>query len=147
MDERIKDHLMRLNKYYLLLLDAQKVPYDEFADDEIHQSAVERFLQLAIESCLNIGNRLISLYQFKKPVKAPETYADIFIQIQKLGAIESEFASQLVEMAKFRNRLVHMYWDIDIETLYHFLQSNIDDFKKFEQCIVDYINSNKLDPM
>ncbi len=28
MDERIKEHLKHLNKYYLLLLEAQKTPHD-----------------------------------------------------------------------------------------------------------------------
>jgi len=88
MDERIKEHLKHLNKYYLLLLEAQKIPHDVFVNDPIYQGSSERFLQLAIESCLNIGNRLISLYQFQRPISVPETYADIFREIQKLGVVD-----------------------------------------------------------
>ena len=62
VDERIKEHLKHLNKYYLLLADVRKKPYKEFETDAILQGSSERFLHLAIESCLNIGNRLISLY-------------------------------------------------------------------------------------
>jgi hypothetical protein len=36
MDERIKEHLKYLNKYYLLLLDARKLPYDEFANNLVY---------------------------------------------------------------------------------------------------------------
>ena len=64
MDERIKEHLKHLNRYYLLLLEAKKIPYEDFKNSPIHQGSTERFLHLAIESCLNVGNRLISLYQF-----------------------------------------------------------------------------------
>jgi uncharacterized protein YutE (UPF0331/DUF86 family) len=78
MDERIKEHLKYLNKYYLHLADIRQRDYETFVEDVILCGAAERFLHLAIESCLNIGNRLISLYQFKKPVDTPETYADIF---------------------------------------------------------------------
>ncbi len=146
MDERIKEHLKHLNKYYLLLLDAKKISYEELARDPIRQGSVERFLQLAIESCLNIGNRLISLYQFQKPVSTPETYADIFKEMQRLGVIEDEFSKRLVNMAKFRNRLVHLYWELDLEAMYQFLQSNLNDFNRFQKCVVDFMNVNKLEP-
>ncbi len=146
MDERIKEHLKHLNKYYLLLLDAKKISYEELARDPIRQGSVERFLQLAIESCLNIGNRLISLYQFQKPVSTPETYADIFKEMQRLGVIEDEFSKRLVNMAKFRNRLVHLYWELDLEAMYQFLQSNLNDFSRFQKCVVDFMNVNKLEP-
>jgi uncharacterized protein YutE (UPF0331/DUF86 family) len=144
MDERIKEHLKLLNKYYLLLLDAKKMPHDEFINNPILQGSSERFLQLAIESCLNIGNRVISLYQFEKPVATPETYADIFKELGMLGVVEQDFAQRLIKMAKFRNRLVHLYWDIDQETIYQFLQVNLDDFNLFQQKVVEYLRRNKL---
>jgi uncharacterized protein YutE (UPF0331/DUF86 family) len=114
---------------------------DEFLRDEIRQASVERFLQLAIESCLNIGNRLLSLQQFNLPVKQPESYVDIFQQLHKLGVIGSPFTDRLVRMAKFRNRLVHMYWEIDKETLYGILQEDLDDFEEFRRKVVDYLNT------
>ena len=144
MDERIKEHLKYLNKYYLLLLEARDIPREEFMKDSIHQASTERFFHLAIESCLNIGNRLISLYQFSKPVATPETYADIFREMWKLGVVQHDFMQRLVEMAKFRNRLVHLYWEIDQETIYKLLQDNIDDFVLFQQKVVTFLNQNKL---
>ena len=68
MDDRIKEHLKRLNKYYLRLSDTRKLGKEIFIQEDLYQASSERYLQIAIESCLNIGNRLISLYQFKKPV-------------------------------------------------------------------------------
>lgn len=144
MDERIKAHLQYLNKYYLLLLEARKVPYDEFVDNALHYGSTERFFHLAIESCLNIGNRLIALYQFNKPVDTPDTYVDIFKSMNRLGAVDDGFLERLVQMAKFRNRLVHLYWELDRETIYSFLQNNLEDFKLFQQKVVEFLNKNKL---
>ena len=101
-------------------------------------------MQLAIESCLNIGNRLISLYQFQQPIRTPETYADIFREMQKLGVVDQEFETSLIKMASFRNRLVHLYWEIDIETIYGFIHDNLEDFKRFEQMVVEFLNTNRL---
>lgn len=145
MDERIKEHLKYLNKYYLLLLDARELPYDEFANNLVYYGSTERFLQLAIESCLNIGNRLLSLIQFVKPVATPETYADIFKEMSRLGVVDHDFMQRLIKMAGLRNRLVHLYWKIDQKTLYEFLQNDLDDFKLFQQSVVAYLNQNKLD--
>lgn len=133
MDERIQEHLKLLNKYHLLLLDVKKVKLDEYLQDSMIQGSSERFLQLAIESCLNIGNRLISLYQSKKPLSTPETYADIFIQLEKLGAIDRDLSDRLVKMARFRNLLVHIYWEIDSERVYDVIQNDLDDFRLFPE--------------
>lgn len=140
MDERIKEHLKRLNRYYLQLLEIRRVSYEKFVGDDVHRAAAERLLQIAIESCLNIGNRLISLLQFEQPVRTPESYADIFIEMRNLHIIDSEFSDKLVEMARFRNRLVHLYWDLDPEATYRILQEHIDDLKKFQDVVVDFLN-------
>jgi uncharacterized protein YutE (UPF0331/DUF86 family) len=144
MDERIKDHLMLLNRYYLLLLDARKTTLDQFLKDEIRQASTERFLHLAIESCLNIGNRLLALYQFTKPVRTPETYADIFRELDRLGVVDRDFANRLIEMARFRNRLVHLYWEVDGETVYDILQKRLEDFVAFRDKVVEFLNAHPL---
>ena len=145
MDERIKEHLKHLNKYYLLLFDIRQRNYADFEKDAILRGGSERFLQLAIESCLNIGNRLISLEQFNKPTDTPETYADIFLQLKNLGVIDGPFCDRLVKMAKFRNRLVHLYWEVDKKRVYEIIQNNLDDFKLFEQSIVNFLKASEKD--
>jgi uncharacterized protein YutE (UPF0331/DUF86 family) len=141
MDERIKDHLQFLNKYYLQLADMRKLESEAFSQDAVLRGAAERFLQLAIESCLNIGNRIIALHQFQKPLDSPQTYADIFLRLRDLGAIDQELADRLVTMAKFRNLLVHLYWEIDTKKIFEIIQDNLDDFKNFEKKIVEFLKS------
>jgi uncharacterized protein YutE (UPF0331/DUF86 family) len=145
VDERIKEHLKLLNKYYLLLADVRKKKFKDFENDAILQGSSERFLQLAIESCLNIGNRLISLEQFRKPTDTPETYADIFVQLRNIGVIDHSFCDRFVKMAKFRNRLVHMYWEIDKKKVYEIIRDNLEDFKLFEQNVVEFLKTSEKD--
>jgi uncharacterized protein YutE (UPF0331/DUF86 family) len=52
------------------------------------------------------------------PVRTPESYADIFIILRELNIIDTEFSNRMIEMAKYRNRLVHPYWDLDPEKTY-----------------------------
>ena len=58
--------------------------------------------------------------------------------------VDQEFESSLIKMARFRNRLVHLYWEIDTEAIYRFIHENLEDFKKFEQMVVKFLIENKL---
>lgn len=43
----------------------------------------------------------------------------------EIGFFNEELLEKLVKMAKFRNRLVHIYWEIDDEVIYEVLQDDI----------------------
>ena len=144
MDERIKEHLKHLKRYYLLLLDAKKYEKKYFLENPIIYASTERFLHLAIESCLNIGNRLLSIYQFQFPVETPQTYSDIFRQMNRIGIIDDKFTDRLIMMTKYRNRLVHLYWKLDNEITYKILQDSIEDFKNYEKAIVAFLKNHPI---
>ena len=44
-------------------------------------------------------------------------------------------------MARFRNLLVHVYWKVDNEKLFHILQKNLGDFQRFEEFIRDHLRN------
>jgi uncharacterized protein YutE (UPF0331/DUF86 family) len=46
-------------------------------------------------------------------LRSPEDYGDTFKVLDEGGILDEEFATKLVSMARFRNRLVHLYWDVD----------------------------------
>jgi hypothetical protein len=52
--------------------------------------------------------------------------------------IDQDLCERLV-MAKFRNRLVHLYWEINPEKIFEIVQNNLKDFKLFEKKIVEFI--------
>ncbi len=131
MDKRVTEHLQRLVQYLNQLDDIKKTPESDFIENSLLIAATERYLQLAIEACINIGNRILSLEQFNKPVRAPESYSDIFVQLERIGILNKTLSESLINMAKFRNRLVHLYWDVDPVMLYNYLNDNLDDIHSF----------------
>ncbi|MDP8267454.1 MAG: DUF86 domain-containing protein [Candidatus Tenebribacter davisii] len=42
-----------------------------------------------------------------------------------------DFVEKLVEMARFKNRIVHIYWAVDEEIIYKIIQDGIDDIEEF----------------
>jgi uncharacterized protein YutE (UPF0331/DUF86 family)/predicted nucleotidyltransferase len=85
------------------------------------QAIVERRLQTAIESCLNIGNHLIA----RLGLRAPQDYGDVFRILRDAHILPPECAEAMVDMARFRNLLVHLYWHIDYERIYDNVQDRL----------------------
>ncbi|MGI6492910.1 MAG: DUF86 domain-containing protein [Pelotomaculum sp.] len=63
-----------LDNYLSILSQLSNINHNEFINDPRNYGSAERFLQLAIETTLNIGNHIISTYNFE----APKDYSDIF---------------------------------------------------------------------
>ena len=46
---------------------------------------------------------------------------------------------QLRQMAGLRYRLVHLYWEIDDELVYQYIQDNLIDFDEFIQKVLEFL--------
>lgn len=82
---------------------------------------------VAIESCIDICAHLAaSLY-----VRAPDSYAGCFDLLVEGKVIDGGLGRQMSDLARFRNLLVHRYWEVDnrrvIEKLNNDLR-HIEDF-------------------
>ncbi len=100
---------------------------EDFLIDPHLVASAKYFLIVAIEACLDMCYHVISKNKFR----VPEDYADTFRVMREVGLFSEEFVEKLVEMAKFRNRLVHIYWDVDDEVVYEVLQEDIQDIEEF----------------
>lgn len=131
----IDSRLLKLKEYVKYLREASSLSLDEFKDDPRNYGSVERFLQVAIECCIDIGNHIIS----RLGLKRPDEYRDVFVILGDAGVIPADFAQELVPMASFRNRLVHLYWTVDKDEVYRILQTRLGDFDKFAEHIVKFV--------
>ncbi|GAB6170633.1 DUF86 domain-containing protein [Paradesulfitobacterium aromaticivorans] len=143
MDEKLAFQIRQISKYLGRLKEVAKTSQEEYLANSLLQSATERYLQLCIESCINIGNRLISMLQVDLQLDAPRTYADVFRELEK-HKITQDLEPAMLDMTKFRNRLVHVYWDISPEVVYRILQTSIKDIDRFLGQVALYISDNNL---
>jgi uncharacterized protein YutE (UPF0331/DUF86 family) len=63
--------------------------------------------------------------------RTPEGYADCFEAMRDAAMLSPGLAERLGRMARFRNRLVHVYWRIDNERLWTILQENLGDLDEY----------------
>ena len=90
-------------------------------DPDKISSAKYNFI-VAIEAVIDLCNHIIAANM----LRTPEDYADTFRVMGEAGVFTQEQINSLARMAKFRNRLIHIYWDVDEELLYQYLQNNLD---------------------
>lgn len=135
MSGEIVSKLERLEEYVQILRGYQPHSLEELRSDHTLRGAVERYLELALECALDIGEIVIS----REGLRKPETYRDVIEILGEAGIISAEFAAKFAPAAGFRNILVHRYYDIDLARLYSFLQTSLEDFDTFSKSIAQYL--------
>ena len=113
-----------------------KLSQSDFLSDPDKVGSAKYHFIVAIESCIDMCNHIIA----QNGLRVPEDYADTFRVMAEAGALENGFAQQLRNMAKFRNRLVHLYWEVDDRQLYEILQNRLDHFKTFLDRLSTFLN-------
>jgi len=127
--KRILDKIRVIENSLSKLKTLSKLPADEFVSDFKYFDSAKYNLQTAVEAMIDIGNHIIS----RKGLGAPKTYADTFEILQKSGTIPKHEADIYKLMAKFRNRIVHFYDEVDDREVYRVLHYNLGDFDSFIQ--------------
>ncbi len=93
---------------------------------------------VAIEAMIDICNRIISM----KKLGSPQDYSQVIKIMNQKGLFEAALSERLIEMVKFRNMLVHLYWKIEDDRVYEYLKKNLDDFEAFRGAIRLYLENS-----
>ncbi len=109
------------------LSELAKQPLEEFTEGPGWKLA-QFHLHRALEGVFNISTHLLS----RLPGGVATQYKEIAMQMGEKGLVPKEFAqTKLVEMAKYRNRLVHFYAEITADELYGLVRNDLGDFDFF----------------
>lgn len=125
------DVVQRLLAEYLeacrLLKELSRLSFSAFSGDPHKVASAKYHFIVAIEAATDLCNHVIA----KNGLRVPEDYADTFKVMAENNFFSRDFINTLVNMARFRNRLVHRYWDVDTEYLYSILAGNLGDLDRF----------------
>ena len=126
--EKISEKLIMLDEFLCLLQKISTTPRENFLKDKILMGSAKYYLQVSIECCLDIANHIIAADHYR----APNDYADSFKVLEENDILTSELGINLRQMAKFRNRLVHLYGEIDDAYVYDFMSGDLKDIHRFK---------------
>ena len=105
----------------------------------VTRRAVERILQIAIEACLDVGKHIIAQDRYRFPVDNK----DVFIILAEEGIVPQDLLPNLIDMARFRNLMVHDYARIDDGIVYGILKRRLGDFDRYSAAIVHYLDTSR----
>lgn len=129
--QKIAEKLIALDEFLLLLKEIGSISSEAFLKDKILIGSAKYYLQVSIECCLDIANHIIASERFR----APKDYADSFKILEEMNIVSGKLSQKLQQMAKFRNRLVHLYGEIDNQYVFDFMREDIDDIREFRSMI------------
>ncbi|MGH9319532.1 MAG: type VII toxin-antitoxin system HepT family RNase toxin [Vicinamibacteria bacterium] len=133
--EIVRDRLNRIRRYVRELRDFSRISEVDFLRNVERQYAVLHALQLAIEASIEIATHICS----SDALGIPTSYAEAFDALERAGVVDSTLASDLRAMARFRNRIVHLYWDVGPRDVYVILQERLEDFDRYAVAIEKYL--------
>lgn len=139
----IRSRLDFIDENVTYLTKIAKLNYAAFATDPDKTRSARYALQVCIEACLDIGQHIIAGLGLGRPAN----YKDVLTTLSNKDILSADFAQKIIPMARFRNRLVHLYWEVDNEKIYEIIQNDLGDFAEFTRQITDFIdeyeNENK----
>ena len=95
----------------------------------------ERYLQLAIEVTIDLGNHIIA----ELNLGYPEVSHDIPEIFATKGYIDANLRETWKKMIGFRNLLVHDYADIDRAIVYDVLQNRLSDLERLREVFAQFL--------
>lgn len=127
----IQDRFQDIQQSLERLEQIRALPQDVFvADQDILDVTCYRLLvaiEAALQICFHISARRLK--------HVPEEYAECFAILGEAGILPQDLGKNLQRMARFRNMLVHVYWKVDYDQVYHILQDHLGDLRAFIRAI------------
>lgn len=120
------DHLLtRLGGYVAVLRELAAVPAATFLADRDKIGNAKYHFVIAIECAIDIANHVSA----SEGYRIPRDNGDSFAVLVENGIVPDALRDPLMGMARFRNRLVHLYWDVDDAKVREYLETALGDLE------------------
>ncbi|MEW6607612.1 MAG: DUF86 domain-containing protein [bacterium] len=125
--EKIKQRFSEIKESLAEIQRLTSVEEREFWSKKENMAAVKYYLLQAIEAvggiCVHIAAR-----RFNKGVSA---FGECFEILGKEGLLTEDIVLRLRKMVKFRNKLIHRYWEIEDRNILEYTKNDLMDFNEF----------------
>lgn len=130
--EKIRQKLHFIRSELRELHRLQRMSEGEFKKNSIYPAAAARMLQVTIEAMLDICAHIVS----REGWGLPKSYREAVILAAEHGIIPKDMQDTYEQMARFRNRLVHLYDTVDAAEIWNIVQNNLGDLGPFVSEVV-----------
>jgi uncharacterized protein YutE (UPF0331/DUF86 family) len=134
---KVEGLVRTLRQYLTHLENLQNLGQDAVRADPYKRAAARYYLQISIESCIDIGNHVIA----SEKLRSPATHRETFEVLNEAGLIPDDLSATLQKMASMRNRLVHLYSEVDDDIVFEATSSAPVDCESFVRLVLDYMQA------
>lgn len=132
----IEQRLALIVNYLHELEKLAEISREDFLDDKTKTGAAESYLRRSLEAIFDIGRHILAK---TGSLDLAMEYKAIARGLAQNGIVENELGQKLVEMAGYRNRLVHLYNEVTDEELYCILAEDLSDIRSFVRQIRKFL--------
>ncbi len=136
--ERVEGHLSALDGAVgqLRRLQGRYKSYEQFRSDVDTRELCVHYLRIALESVLDICRHFLAVVG----VSLAEVETTNLIELAgDKGLLEPSFAQRIRGMAGMRNAIVHIYWRLDYQAIYHAVTEQLRDLDEFARQVRAYL--------
>lgn len=130
--EKIRQKLHFIRQQLRELDRFEAIGQDEFLKEPIYEAAATRMLQICIEAMLGICAHVTA----RQGWGLPKTYVETVEMAARHGLIPKDLTATYKDMARFRNRIVYLYHDIDPKEIWQIAQLHSDNLQPFMTLVV-----------
>lgn len=123
----IRNKLESLRRCILRVQEKTPTSSDALLEDYDIQDIIMLNLERAVQICVDMGLHILS----ETECPAPETMAQTFEQMNKLGMLNEALARRMIKSVGFRNTAVHAYQEVDWQIVYRIITEHLDDFRQY----------------
>ena len=133
--DKIEGLIRNLQQYTMYLREIVEQNQQEFLMDYKSIGSARYYLQVSIETCINIANHLIAT----EKLRTPKDYRDSFQVLNETSILPDDLTHTMRELAGLRNLLVHLYWEVDDKMIFEGIRSELGDFDAYAGCIMVFL--------
>lgn len=111
---------------------------NDFKQNKRNYAIAEHHLRRALEGILTIGTHILS----RIPNVRMKDYQSIIESLGAQNVIPKDFAEKNKKLSAYRNRLVHLYWEISEKELYEIIKQHLKDIDMFCNYFLGYIRKS-----
>ena len=127
--DRIHQRLQLLTGYLHELRRLRDLPVIEYLQYEVYAGRYR--VQVAAQTCIDLANHVIA----SEGWRTPRDFGDSFTVLHEYGVIDDALAGRLRGLAGLRNRLVHVYDEIDDVRVHQALSTGLPDLDAFATAV------------
>jgi len=132
---RIISHLRELSESLEDWRRYQCISIEELRMDRDKRNMVLHALLISIQSAIDIATYVIA----ENGLKKPSTYRETFEILEEAQIISEDLANDLSDLAGFRNVLVHIYWELDLDVVYGILRNDLKVLIAFKKIVKELL--------